>query len=236
MQPDAKPRAPAARAKLEQAQAVLADLEQQTAVLALEAIEGKAGAEKVLAAHRSRIESAERQAREMRGAVVLAERLDREAVASDAAQTRAEQLAEFKNAQAGRVSAMAKVLDALSELAISYAEYSEATQAAQVAMPSGTHPATINMGPLGTYGHSFGPCSQMLLAELYRVAPERKDGIGRFILPFAKSPLHSSTNHKELPAAIDEFRKTTEIVTQDIQSQVEKLNANEMAVASKAAA
>ena len=66
-------RAPAAREKLNSAEAVHAELETAVGTLALEASEGIAGAEKALAAHRSKIEIAERQVSEMRRAVALAE-------------------------------------------------------------------------------------------------------------------------------------------------------------------
>jgi hypothetical protein len=226
------PRAPGAKLKLDVSARVLAELEQQTAVLALEASEGKPGSEKALASHRAKVEAAQRQVSELRAAVELAERLDREALASAAAASRNDQLAVFKAAQAGRSKAMAKCLALEAALAQAYAEYSEETLAAQLAVPAGTTVPAIAAGELGSYGHVFGPCEKMLLAELFRVAPERKDGIGRFVVPFAKSPIHSDTNHKALPAAIDEFNAANTAITQSIIAQVSQIDTREMTAAS----
>jgi hypothetical protein len=60
MKSESQPRAPAARAKLEQADKVLAELSADVALLALGSAEGAPGAEKALAAHRTKIEAAER--------------------------------------------------------------------------------------------------------------------------------------------------------------------------------
>jgi hypothetical protein len=234
-QPEAKPRAPAARAKLKQSEHVLADLEQETAILALEAFEGKAGAEKALASHRAKIEAAERQVSELRAATELAERLDREAVASASALSRAEQLAVFQKAMAGRETAMAKALTALAIFANAYGEYSQATLTAMESIPAGTIAPQIAMGPLGGYGASWSNCERMLLAELFRIAPERADGIGRFVAPFAKAPLHSDTNYRALPAALDEFKRADAVVLAEISRQASELDRRAMTAAQKGA-
>jgi len=118
VQPEAKPRAPAIAAKLAQAEALLKELAQDTAILSLEDFEGRPGASKALCQHRAKLEMAERQASELRQAVKLAEILDREANANAAAKSRGEQLTLFKAAMAGREKAMAKALDALAVFAI----------------------------------------------------------------------------------------------------------------------
>jgi hypothetical protein len=226
------PRAPAIAAKLAQAEAVLKELEQETALLSLEEFEGKPGASKALAQHRAKLEMAERQASELRAAVQLAEKLDREAGASAAAKSRSEQLASFEAAQAGRLTAMRVALDALKVFANAYADYSEQTLLAQISVPAGCVVPAIAMGELGSYGHVFGPCEKMILAELFRVAPERKDGIGRFLPPFVKSPIHSDTDYRKLPSAISEFEKANAAVTQSIVAQVSQIDTREMTAAS----
>jgi hypothetical protein len=229
------PRAPGAKLKLDVAARVLGELEQASAGIALEASEGKAGSEKLLASHRAKVESAQQQVSELRAAVALAERLDREAGAKASAASRSDQLASFKSAMAGRSKAMAKALDALAAFAIAYADYSEQTLSAQISVPAGCVVPTIAAGPLGSYGHVFGPCEKMILAELFRTAPERKDGIGRFLPPFAKSPIHSDTDHRKLPTAISEYEKANAAVTQSIIAQVSAIDAREMTAAQKAA-
>jgi hypothetical protein len=227
-----QPRSPAIAAKLAQAEAVLKELQQETAILSLEEFEQKPGASKALAQHRAKLEMAERQASELRAAVALADRLDREAVANASATSRHEQLASFEAAQAGRLTAMAKALDAVKVFANAYSDYSEKTLEAQISVPAGTTVPAIAMGELGSYGHVFGPCEKMILAELFRIAPERKDGIGRFLPPFVKSPIHSDTDHRKLPSAISEFEKANAAVTQSIIAQVSQIDTREMTAAS----
>jgi hypothetical protein len=229
------PRAPAAQAKLDQIEATLKDLQAETAILSLEEFEQKPGASKALAIHRSKIEAVERQAGELQSAVNLALRLDREAIANDAAKLRGEQLAVFKAAMAGREKAMAKALDALAIFVSSYAEFSEQTLAAAQAIPGGANAPLVNMGPNNVYGASWGTCERLLLAEMYRLAPLRKDGAGRFTVPFAPPPVHSNTDHTTLPSALDEFRKADAAVLAEIQRQVSELNQRAMIAAQKAA-
>ena len=235
MQPEAKPRAPAAQAKLNQIEASLKDLQAETAILSLEEFEQKPGAAKALSQHRAKIEAVERQASELRQAVKLAEILDRQAIANAAAKSRGEQLTLFKAAMAGREKAMAKALDALAVFAIEYGAYSQATLTAMESIPAGTIAPMVAMGPLGGLGASWSNCERLLLGELFRIAPDRADGTGRFIAPFAKAPLHSDLNHRSLPAAIDEFRKADAAVLAEIQRQVSDLDKRAMTAAQKAA-
>jgi len=93
----------------------------------------------------------------------------------------------------------------------------------------------VAMGPLGGLGASWSNCERLLLGELFRIAPDRADGTGRFIAPFAKAPLHSDLNHRSLPAAIDEFRKADAAVLAEIQRQVSDLDKRAMTAAQKAA-
>jgi hypothetical protein len=225
-------RAPAIAAKLAQAEALLKELDQDTAILSLEEFEGKPGAAKALASHRAKLEAASRQVSELRAATELAERLDREALATAAAASRHDQLAVFKTAMAGRERSMAKTLDALKAFALAYSEYSEATLTAQTSVPAGTVVPAIAMGELGSYGHVFGPCEKLILGELFRIAPTRRDGIGRFVAPFAKSPIHSDTDHGKLPSAISEFEKANAAVVQSIVGQVSQIDTREMTAAS----
>jgi hypothetical protein len=232
MQPDRQPRAPAAREKLATAEAVLAGLEANVASLALEASEGKAGAEKALASHRSQIELAERSVSELRRAVALAERLDRQAAATGAAQLRAEQLSEFQKQFVAREKAMDSVLKAAADMATAYGEYSEATLRTLSAVPAGTVVPQMSIGSEGFAGPAFGPCERLILAEMYRMAPERADGIGRFVLPFAKpSSEFVRGNPGEIKPGIDELREADAAIVADIGRQIEKLDSHAMRAA-----
>jgi hypothetical protein len=219
------PRAPAARAKLDEAERELADLEASVAALALDASEGKAGAEKALGGHRSKIDQAARTVDELRRAVSLAERLDRQAAVTAAERMRGEQLAEFKKQLAARQKAMAAVLKAAADMAAAYGEFSEATLRAVVAVPMSTVVPQMAIGPNGVYGAAFGPCERLVLAELYRLAPERQDGIGRFVLPFAKP---SSEQTRGEPTAIrpgiEELSAANSAIVANISEQIDKLN------------
>jgi hypothetical protein len=67
--------------------------------------------------------------------------------------------------------------------------------------------------------------SRLILAELYRLAPEREDGIGRFVLPFAKpSSEQFRGNPTAIPAGIDELRAADNAIVADIAQQIEKLD------------
>jgi hypothetical protein len=71
-----------------------------------------------------------------------------------------------------------------------------------------------------------------VLAELYRLAPERQDGVGRFVFPFCKP---SSEQTRGQPAAIkpgiEELVAADNAIIAEIEAQVEKLNAQAMRAA-----
>jgi hypothetical protein len=228
-----QPRAPAIAAKLNQAEALLKELEQETAILSLEEFEGKPGAAKALASHRAKLEMAELQASELRQAVALAERLDREAVANAAVASRAEQFARFQKPMAASDKKMAKMLGTVALLSSEFADFCEDRLEAAQATPGGTSPALVNMGPNNTYGATWSDCGRLIQAELWRTAPLRRDGKGRFVLPFATPPIHSSTDHTTLPPAIDEFRRAEQIVISDMARQVSDLDKRELSAATK---
>ena len=228
------PRAPAVREKLGRAEEVLAQLEADVAALALDASEGVAGAEKALAAHRSRIEMAERQESEMRRAVALAERLDRQANAAAGAAMRAAQMSEFTATFDEREKEMGAVLAAAAAMAKAYGRFSEATLRAAAVVPSGTSVPVMAIGPQGVYGPAFGPAGNLILAEFYRLAPERKDGVGRFLLPFCK-PMSELTRlqPQAIPAGIDEFTAADKAILADIAIQIERLNGRDLDAATE---
>jgi hypothetical protein len=85
-------RAPAVRQELEQAEQRVSELKAEIALLALEKSEGKPGAVSALEACRLKIDAAARNVDELRGAVALAERLDRE---PESAAAKIRQMAEF---------------------------------------------------------------------------------------------------------------------------------------------
>ncbi|MCS3895805.1 hypothetical protein M2171_004938 [Bradyrhizobium japonicum USDA 38] len=225
-------RAPAVREKLNCALGALAELEEQVAEYALEAAERKAGAADKLAGHRAKIEAAKTAADELAAALRLAERLDRQALAAGAAEMRAEQLTEFKKEFAAREKAMGTVLEAAAAMAKAYGEYSEATLRALAATPTGTMIPAMFMGPENSYGPAFGPGERMVLAELYRLSPERLDGAGRFVLPFAKPSSEMVRNKpEEMPAGMDELCAAHAAIIDNVALQIDRLDERAMQAA-----
>jgi hypothetical protein len=233
VQPEAKPRAAAAKAKLKQAEGVLSDLEMETAILSLEAFEGRAGAQKALDIHLAKIEAAHRQVSQLKAATELAEKLDRQAIANAAVASRAEQFALFQKPMAASDKKMAEMLETAALLASQYAAFCEYRLEAAQAMPGGTSAPLIGMGPFNVYGASWSDCGRLIEAELFRTAPLRRDGAGRFVLPFATPPVHSSSDHRSLPAAIDEWSKAEAAVIAEIQRQCSDLDKRELSAATK---
>jgi hypothetical protein len=87
-------RATAVRQELEQAEQRVSELKAQIFSLVLEKSEGKPGAISALEACRLKLDAAARDVEELRGAVALAERLDREPE-SAAATAKVRQMSEF---------------------------------------------------------------------------------------------------------------------------------------------
>ena len=225
-------RAPAIAAKLEAARGVLAAHNDEVAATVLDAAEGVAGAEKRLAELRSKISTAEREVFELEKAHALAAKLDRQTAATAATRMREDQLAEFKKAMVARERPMARALELFGEAAKEYGKYSEATLSALVAVPTGTTVPVMMIGPEGSYGPAFGPCERLLLAELYRLAPEREDGIGRFVMPFAKPSNEQTRGTPEtIRPGIDELLAADRAILAEIERQIEKLNKQAMAAA-----
>jgi hypothetical protein len=212
---------------------VLAAHNDEVAQTRLDAADDLPGAAKRLAELRSKISMAERDVFELEKAHALAAKLDRQTAATAATQMREDQLAAFKKEMAAREKAMAAVLKACADMAAAYGEYSESTLCTLMAVPSGTHVPMMMIGATdGFSGAAFGPCERLILAELYRLAPERQDGIGRFVLPFAKP---SSEQTRGQPAAIkpgiEELLAADNAIIADIVEQIEKLNRQAMRAA-----
>jgi hypothetical protein len=220
------PRAPAVAEKLEAARTALAMLNDDVAQTVLDAAENAPGAPKRLFDIRTKIAAAERDVVELEKAYALAAKLDRQAAATAVTEMRSEQLAALKKEFKARDKAMAVVLKAAAEMAAAYGDYSEATLRAAAAAPTGTVIPQMSLGPDGVYGPAFGPCGALILAELWRLAPERQDGIGRFVLPFAK-PSSEMVRHQPtaMPAGIDEMQAADEAIISSIISQIDRLNA-----------
>jgi hypothetical protein len=228
-----EPRAPAVHAKLDGAVAALATLETEVAELALAAAENRPGAAGKLTQHRGKIELAKQHVEELRAALKLAVRIDRENEAACAARMRDEQFADFKAAMLARQKAMATVLEAAATMAKAYGAYSEATLAAQIAVPTGTAVPVMMIGPEGLLGAAFGPCERLIESELYRCAPLRADGIGRFVIPLAKPTAEMFRLQPEaIPAGIDELRAADQAIVAEIEKQVAALDQRAMAAAS----
>lgn len=218
------PRAPAVREKLECALGALAELEEQVAEFALEAVERKSGAGENLAVHRAKIEAAKTGANELRAALRLAERLDRQAEASGAVRMRDEQFSALKQQFAAREKAAESVMKAVADLSAAYGRFSECSLNIASVMPSGTVLPTMSIGPNGIYGPALGPCGQLILGELWRIAPNRRDGTGRFVMPFVKPGLELMKDVAELPVGLDELRAADVAILANVSQQVESLN------------
>ncbi|WP_369723083.1 hypothetical protein AB8Z38_03080 [Bradyrhizobium sp. LLZ17] len=225
-------RAPLARKKLDEAIAALAALDTHVAALALDHIEGGPDAEKTLAEHRIALSAAELRVSELTRALALAERLDRQAAAAGAAQMRDEQLSAFRKAMEVRGKKMARALELLGQAAAEYGGFAEATLTAQIAVPTGTTIPQMAIGPEGAYGPAFGPASRLLLAELWRLAPERKDGLGRIVMEFAKPTSELVRMKPEaVPPGADELRLADQAILSSLEEQVQRLNERDMAAA-----
>jgi hypothetical protein len=218
-------RAPAIAEKLEEARSILAAHNGDVAQTVLDAAENVAGAPKRLFDLRAKISTGEREVAELAKALELAARIDRQADVAAATQMRSEQLTEFRKQLAARASAMEAVLKACRAMAAAYGEFSEATLRAASALPSGTDVPRMTIGGEGVYGAAFGPCERLILAEMYRLAPDREDGAGRFVLPFAKPPSERFRgNHPAIPAGVDELRAADNAIIADIVQQIENLD------------
>jgi hypothetical protein len=219
------PRAPAIAEKLEAARAMLAAHRGEMGQAVLDAAENVPGATKRLVDLRSHVSTASSAVAELEQALDLALRIDRQANAAAATQMRGEQFGAFREALEQRESAMDRVLKAGAEMAAAYGEYSQATLRAAAVIPSGTTVPPMTIGGEGLFGSAFGPCERLIQSELYRLAPEREDGIGRFVLPFAKPPSEQFRgNHPAIPAGIDELRVADAAILADISRQIENLD------------
>jgi hypothetical protein len=214
-------RAPAVAEQLASVEGVLAQLESQIAQCALDESEGVSGAAAKMTALNAKVSAQRAERHKKRQAHRLALALDRKTDAAAAARMRSEQLANFKANCQAREQAMTAVLTAASAMAKAFGDFSEATLKAAISTPSGTSVPPMAIGPSGAYGPAFGPCERLVLAELYRLAPERADGIGRFVLPFAK-PTSELLRHKPeaIPPGIDEFRAADQAIVREIEAQV----------------
>lgn len=235
MLPETKSHAPAAASRLAQAEATLGELENSLGPLSLAASENESGAEKKLAQLETQIGAARRELQKLQSAHSHAVLLDRRNTASAAAKLRDEQLADFTAAMQARGKEMAAVLQAAATMAAAFGRYSEQTLRASISAPIGTVIPAMAIGPNGSYGPAFGPCERLILTELWRVAPERKDGAGRFILPIARSPSITNTDRAAFSPALEEFATANRAIVAEIATQVEQLN-GAMAAATKEAA
>jgi hypothetical protein len=233
---DGTPRAPAAREKLQQAEAVLAELEADVALLALEASEGKAGAEKALASQRSKIETAARSVSELTKAFALAARLDRQSDAASRAKIRESQLQAMKSYLGQRGAAMATMCAAAETMHTAYRKYLLATEKAVGVVPIGTVLPTMAFGKDGLQGIAMGDAGRLLTAEFYRLSVPDADG-RRGVLPFSAPPTNA---YRDLPGsiepALDVIKAADAAIIQSIEQQLSKIEADEQATANSTAA
>lgn len=208
------------RASHEAALSVLAELEGEVAQFALDAIERQPGAAERLAGHRERVDAARRAADELRAALELSERLDREADAVGASSLRAEQLAAFERFGAERVEAMTEVIQCVGKSAQAFARYATATASMVNSVPTGTRLPLMGFGD-GTGGNWLGDGEILIGREAYRVA----ELAGAPKLPFARNPpLSHGTSAKRMLPATEILEETQAAVLRELTGQVARLN------------
>lgn len=226
------PRAPAARAKLQQAEAVLAELEADVATLALEASEGKAGADKALAGHRSKIELAACSVSELRRAVHLAEKLDRKSAAGEAERMRADQFGAFLKHGKERLSAAEDIFKAAAVMATATQRYGVATQQMVSVLPAGTSLPIMSMGRIGEFGGALSNLELLLSAEFWRLAADADVPYGkRFSVPFARQPTMGNADHRTMEPAAIVFGEAHAAIISEIEAQLAKIAAKAMTAA-----
>ncbi len=179
-----KPRAPQVTLKLESARSVLQDLNRGVAEAALAAAENASGAQKRLGDLRAKIGNAERDVAELERALDLAQRLDRESLASAVVVMRQEQFGIMKKYATSRLKKAAIVMEALATAAKAYSEYAIETNAMVVALPTGTRMPFMGIGRYG--GSWVGDLKPLISAEAYRVTFTDENGKGAR-LPFAQA-------------------------------------------------
>jgi hypothetical protein len=216
------PRAPAAAERLAAAQAMLLDLEQKLGPIALSAAEGEL-VEKKLAALEGQISAGRREVQRMESAYHSALHLDREEAAAALEHARAEQLADFRTALQAAENEMATVLEAAKTMATSYSRFSELNFLASNSVPASCRLPEMSVGKNGIYG-SFGNCEQLILAQLWLSAPARANGVGNFVLPWAKAPSLLTTDRATFAPVIDEYRAATAAIVVNIEMQIQTLN------------
>lgn len=227
------PRAPAVHAKLDAALAVLTDMDMQVGELALEAVERKPGAAEKLTAHRAKIEAAKTAVAELRAAVELAERLDREADAVAAVKMRKEQFAVMQQKAKARLAEVEKMTTAVATMAECMSRYAILTNEMITALPTGTVLPVVGMGKNNWAGNWLGNLSLLLAGEAWRLAKPDAQGRGAR-LPFAAPP---STDAQNDPAAIEPalslMEQAQSYVLAEIAAQLEKLHRDQIEIANQ---
>ncbi|MCK1672798.1 hypothetical protein [Bradyrhizobium sp. 150] len=209
----------------------LAELEEEVAEFALDAAERKPGAADKLATHRAKIEGAKTAVGELRAALNLAAKLDRQAEASAAIQMRDEQLQEFKLWLGQREAGMKVALEGAAMMARGYAEFANASLLAAGIVPSGTRVPTMSFGRDGMFGAAFGTAERLFQAELFRTAPEV--GGRRYVLPFAKAPTMDTVNDpRSITPGLVALREADAAIVMEIEAQVARLSDEAFAAAS----
>jgi hypothetical protein len=226
-----QPRSPAIAAKLAQAEAVLKELEQETAILSLEEFEQRPGAAKALSQHRAKLEMAERQVSELRAAVTLAERLDREAGASAAAVSLGEQAKVFRADMEAREGDFVSALDHIGKAAKHLISYARKTLKAGGSVPGGCTVPGMMVGNQ-KQEHAFGFCKALLDAEWYRHIPPAGEGQLPLGLPYGEHPKFGHTDPSSIRPSAEEFHDANEAIVRSIEAQVSAICARQMQVAS----
>jgi hypothetical protein len=230
-----RPRAPAVAAKLEAATAARQALEGEIGQAALDATEDAPGAAKRLAALRSQIADAEREVDELTKAHELAVRLDRIARVEGATAIRASQLAAFQGYMRERDAATAEICEAAAKMAAAYRRYTKSTLKMLGVKPIGTAVPVMGIGPDALCGSAIGSLEVLISVELFRCSANDADG-QRYVVPFGKPLSRTSDDPGAIPPAIEMFREAQAAMLSDVKAQVEKIDAEDLAKATGAAA
>lgn len=228
-------RAPVVAQKLEAAREALKLHNESVAQTVLDASENSPGAQRRLTDLRAKISTAEREVFELEQAHILAKKLDRQSDAAGAAAMRAEQFAIMKERADVRLKSLATVMEVLGTASKAYHEYVVATNEMVVALPTGTRMGHVALGRNGYGGAWVGDLKGLIAAEAWRlIVVDERGRMAR--LPFAEAPEITTNDHTKLPPAIDVMTEAQANVLRDIEAQMARLNAEELARAGGVAA
>jgi hypothetical protein len=228
----AKYRAPPVAAKLAAAESALAELGRLIPQAALDEAEGTSGAAARLAALNGKIAAAAAEVTKLQAAHRLASEIDRRADVTARSKIRASQLAAFQGHMREREAAVAEISDAAAKMAAAYAHYAQSTLKMMGVRPIGTTLPVMSLGENGIFGSATGNLELLISAELLRQSAADAAG-QRYVLPLVKPTIKDPAF---IAPAIDTFKEAAAAILAEIKGQVERIDAEDLATATGAAA